>query len=97
MTQGEELPMRVWMLVLLVVLIFAGAAYLFPMFARDRGSRKAPCISNAKQLELACIMYAQDYGEAPAKPRARGAGPSSPRRSTGFSKQVGAAGRRSAR
>jgi type II secretory pathway pseudopilin PulG len=40
------------------------AAILFPVFARARESaRKATCISNVKQITLACIMYAQDYDE----------------------------------
>jgi len=72
--------MRVWMLVVLVLLIFGVAAYLFPIFTCDRGIGEAPAISNVKQLELARIMYAQDYYEVLGKPApARGADSSSPR------------------
>jgi len=82
--------MRVWMLVVLVLLIFVVAAYLFPILVRDRGNGKAPAISNVKQLTLA-IMYAQDYDEVLGKPPpARGAGPSSPGRSPESSGRAGA-------
>jgi len=81
--------MRVWMLVLLVVLIFVVAAFLLPILARDRGSRKATCISNVKQLELACIMYAQDYDPLLAKPpHTRPPGSSSPRGKAGLSEKT---------
>jgi hypothetical protein len=45
---------------------FAGmfGAILFPVFSRAREAAKtATCVSNAKQLTLGVIMYAQDHGE----------------------------------
>ncbi|OIO97189.1 MAG: hypothetical protein AUJ92_04150 [Armatimonadetes bacterium CG2_30_59_28] len=40
------------------------AAILFPVFARAREkARTASCQSNLKQIELAAMMYAQDYDE----------------------------------
>ena len=52
-------------LIIVVVLIAVVAFIVFPVFARHRhpGDRKATCISNIKQLALACIMYAQDCDE----------------------------------
>ena len=81
--------MRVWMLVVLVLLIFGVAAYLFPIFACDRGIGEAPAISNVKQLELARIMYAQDYDPLLAKPpHTRPPGSSSPRGKAGLSEKT---------
>ncbi|MCD6362117.1 MAG: DUF1559 domain-containing protein [Armatimonadetes bacterium] len=40
------------------------AAIMFPAFVRAREkARQASCISNLKQLDLAMLMYAQDYDE----------------------------------
>ena len=51
-------------LLVVIAIIAILAAILFPVFARAReAARKATCISNVKQLVLACIMYAQDYDE----------------------------------
>jgi len=51
-------------LIIVVVLIAVVVVILFPVFARAPGGpRKATCISNVKQIALACIMYAQDYDE----------------------------------
>ena len=37
------------------------AAILFPVFAKAREkARQTSCLSNLKQLGLACMMYAQD-------------------------------------
>ena len=81
--------MRVWMLVVLVLLIFGVAAYLFPIFARDSGTRKATCIGNVNQITLACIMYAQDYDPLLAKPpHTRPPGSSSPRGKAGLSEKT---------
>lgn len=49
---------------LLVVITIIGilSAFLFPVFARAREkARQAVCVSNLKQLGMACFMYAQDY------------------------------------
>jgi hypothetical protein len=47
-----------------IAIIAILAAILFPVFARAReAARKATCISNVKQLTLACLMYAGDYDE----------------------------------
>ena len=51
-------------LLVVIAIIAILAAILFPVFARAReAARKATCISNVKQIVLACIMYAQDYDE----------------------------------
>jgi prepilin-type N-terminal cleavage/methylation domain-containing protein len=51
-------------LLVVIAIIAILAAILFPVFARAReAARKATCISNVKQITLACIMYAQDYDE----------------------------------
>ncbi|UCH33158.1 MAG: DUF1559 domain-containing protein, partial [Armatimonadota bacterium] len=51
-------------LLVVIAIIAILAAILFPVFARAReAARKATCISNCKQITLACIMYAQDYDE----------------------------------
>jgi prepilin-type processing-associated H-X9-DG protein len=40
------------------------AAILFPVFAQAREkARQISCVSNLKQLALACIQYTQDYDE----------------------------------
>jgi prepilin-type N-terminal cleavage/methylation domain-containing protein/prepilin-type processing-associated H-X9-DG protein len=49
-------------LLVVIAIIAILAAILFPVFAKAREkARTASCQSNIKQLELACIMYAQDY------------------------------------
>jgi prepilin-type N-terminal cleavage/methylation domain-containing protein/prepilin-type processing-associated H-X9-DG protein len=56
-------------LLVVIAIIAILAAILFPVFAQAREkARQASCLSNAKQLGLAYIMYAQDYDEtfAPA-------------------------------
>ena len=51
-------------LLVVIAIIAILAAILFPVFARAReAARKATCISNCKQIALACLMYAQDYDE----------------------------------
>jgi prepilin-type N-terminal cleavage/methylation domain-containing protein len=51
-------------LLVVIAIIAILAAILFPVFARAReAARKATCISNVKQITLACVMYAQDYDE----------------------------------
>jgi len=51
-------------LLVVIAIIAILAAILFPVFAQARESaRKTSCLSNAKQIGLACIMYAQDYDE----------------------------------
>lgn len=47
------------------------AAILFPVFARAREkARQASCISNLKSIDLALLMYCQDYNECfPPAPR----------------------------
>ena len=51
-------------LLVVIAIIAILAAILFPVFARAREkARQTSCLSNLKQLGLACQMYAQDYDE----------------------------------
>ena len=51
-------------LLVVIAIIAILAAILFPVFARAREkARQTSCLSNAKQVDLACLMYAQDYDE----------------------------------
>jgi len=51
-------------LLVVIAIIAILAAILFPVFARAREkARQASCLSNIKQMGLACMMYAQDYDE----------------------------------
>jgi prepilin-type N-terminal cleavage/methylation domain-containing protein/prepilin-type processing-associated H-X9-DG protein len=51
-------------LLVVIAIIAILAAILFPVFARAREkARQASCLSNAKQIGLAHIMYAEDYDE----------------------------------
>jgi len=51
-------------LLVVIAIIAILAAILFPVFARAReAARKTSCLSNAKQLALAVLMYANDYDE----------------------------------
>lgn len=51
-------------LLVVIAIIAILAAILFPVFAQAREkARQSSCLSNQKQLGLACIMYSQDYDE----------------------------------
>jgi prepilin-type N-terminal cleavage/methylation domain-containing protein len=51
-------------LLVVIAIIAILAAILFPVFAQARDkARQASCLSNAKQLGLAAMMYVQDYDE----------------------------------
>jgi prepilin-type N-terminal cleavage/methylation domain-containing protein/prepilin-type processing-associated H-X9-DG protein len=51
-------------LLVVIAIISILAAILYPVFSRVREKgRQAACISNARQLGLAIMMYAQDYDE----------------------------------
>src|ERR1051326_2967023 len=51
-------------LLVVIAIIAILAAILFPVFAQAREkARQTACLSNAKQIGLACRMYAQDYDE----------------------------------
>jgi prepilin-type N-terminal cleavage/methylation domain-containing protein/prepilin-type processing-associated H-X9-DG protein len=51
-------------LLVVIAIIAILAAILFPVFARAREkARTTSCISNLKQMGIACISYAQDYDE----------------------------------
>src|SRR5512143_3994253 len=51
-------------LLVVIAIIAILAAILFPVFARAREkARQISCISNAKQITLGALMYAQDYDE----------------------------------
>jgi len=52
-------------LLVVIAIIAVLAAILFPVFARAReNARRASCMSNMKQIALACVMYTQDYDGA---------------------------------
>ncbi len=51
-------------LLVVIAIIAILAAILFPVFAQARDkARQTSCLSNAKQMGLAAIMYNQDYDE----------------------------------
>jgi len=51
-------------LLVVIAIIAILAAILFPVFAQARAkARQASCVSNAKQLATATLMYVQDYDE----------------------------------
>lgn len=51
-------------LLVVIAIIAILAAILFPVFAQAReAARKTECLSNARQIGLATMMYAQDYDE----------------------------------
>ncbi len=51
-------------LLVVIAIIAILAAILFPVFAQAREkARSSACLSNAKQLALATLMYVQDYDE----------------------------------
>ena len=51
-------------LLVVIAIIAILAAILFPVFATARDkARQASCLSNAKQISLGILMYAQDYDE----------------------------------
>ena len=51
-------------LLVVIAIIAILAAILFPVFARAREkARQTACLSNVKQITLACMMYAQDNDE----------------------------------
>src|SRR5438093_10145432 len=62
-------------LLVVIAIIAILAAILFPVFAQAREkARQAACLSNAKQIGLACRMYAQDYDEVNVPERLFGPG-----------------------
>lgn len=51
-------------LLVVIAIIAILAAILFPVFAQAREkARQISCLSNEKQLTMACLMYVQDYDE----------------------------------
>jgi prepilin-type N-terminal cleavage/methylation domain-containing protein/prepilin-type processing-associated H-X9-DG protein len=51
-------------LLVVIAIIAILAAILFPVFAQAReNARKASCLSNMHQIDLALLQYAQDYDE----------------------------------
>ena len=51
-------------LLVVIAIIAILAAILFPVFARAREkARQASCLSNMRQIAMACVCYAQDYDE----------------------------------
>src|SRR5512133_889693 len=65
-------------LLVVIAIIAILAAILFPVFAKAREkARQSSCLSNCRQLALACLSYAQDFDERIVKGRIPdwGAGP----------------------
>ncbi|MEN6400915.1 MAG: DUF1559 domain-containing protein [Armatimonadia bacterium] len=51
-------------LLVVIAIIAILAAILFPVFAKAREkARQSSCLSNCKQLAIACLSYAQDFDE----------------------------------
>ncbi|MEN6400409.1 MAG: DUF1559 domain-containing protein [Armatimonadia bacterium] len=51
-------------LLVVIAIIAILAAILFPVFAKAREkARQSSCLSNVKQINLACLQYAQDFDE----------------------------------
>jgi len=51
-------------LLVVIAIIAILAAILFPVFSQAREkARQTQCLSNTKQIGLACMMYIQDYDE----------------------------------
>ena len=51
-------------LLVVIAIIAILAAILFPVFARAREkARQTSCLSNMKEIDLAMLMYVQDYDE----------------------------------
>ncbi|MBI5835409.1 MAG: DUF1559 domain-containing protein [Armatimonadetes bacterium] len=51
-------------LLVVIAIIAILAAILFPVFAKAREkARQSSCLSNTKQISLACYQYIQDYDE----------------------------------
>jgi prepilin-type N-terminal cleavage/methylation domain-containing protein/prepilin-type processing-associated H-X9-DG protein len=51
-------------LLVVIAIIAILAAILFPVFAKAREkARQSSCLSNFKQVAIACLSYAQDYDE----------------------------------
>ena len=51
-------------LLVVIAIIAILAAILFPVFAKAREkARQSSCLSNLKQIGLACLQYTQDYDE----------------------------------
>ena len=49
-------------LLVVIAIIAILAAILFPVFAQAREkARQTSCLSNIKQIDLAMLMYAQDF------------------------------------
>jgi len=59
-------------LLVVIAIIAILAAILFPVFAKAReAARKTTCLSNTKQLTLACLMYINDADETLLSPGLR--------------------------
>lgn len=66
-------------LLVVIAIIAILAAILFPVFAQARESaRKISCLSNAKQIGTAGLMYVQDYDETMMSPAFRRVGNTGP-------------------
>ena len=53
---------HIGLLLLMIPLVAILAAILFPMFARESGSRSDPCLDRIKMLGMAMCLYVEDNG-----------------------------------
>lgn len=65
MRRGRSSAFTLIELLVVIAIIAILAAILFPVFAQAREkARSTACLSNCKQIDLAILMYTQDFDEA---------------------------------
>ncbi len=88
--RGRRVGFTLIELLVVIAIIAILAAILFPVFAKAREkARESSCLSNAKQLGLAFMMYIQDYDSRFPLPEKDGAGVSWARRIMPYVKNTG--------
>ncbi|MBC8064001.1 MAG: DUF1559 domain-containing protein [Chlorobia bacterium] len=58
-----KLPRPLEVAAILGITVAFGSLLLWPVHAGKDSARKYACLSNVKQMALACIMYASDYDD----------------------------------